>query len=146
MAALMIGALFPQLPAQLCVLFFWTASQFIIWPALEALVTEGESGTRRAQLVGVYSVVWASCSAISYFLGGTLYEHLGSGSIFWLPPGLHLIQLAVFWSYARKKQGQGEPMREDSLTWRRAASGICFSKWPGWPTRLRVWPRSRCWQ
>ena len=87
---------------QLAVLVLWAASQFMVWPALEALVTEGASGAARAHLVGVYSVVWAACSALSYFFGGGLFEWLGSGSIFWLPPGLHLLQIAVLWSYARR--------------------------------------------
>jgi AraC-like DNA-binding protein len=100
--ALVIGACFPSLPVQLAVLVFWAASQFMVWPALEALVTEGASGAARAHRVGVYSVVWAACSALSYFLGGGLFEWLGSGSIFWLPPGLHVLQLAVLWGYARR--------------------------------------------
>lgn len=101
-AALAIGACFSSLPVQLGVLIFWAASQFMVWPALEALVTEGASGAARAHLVGVYSVVWATCSALAYFFGGGLFEWLGSGSIFWLPPGLHLLQLAVLWGYARR--------------------------------------------
>jgi predicted MFS family arabinose efflux permease len=87
---------------QLAVLVVWAASQFMVWPALEALVTEGASGAARAHLVGIYSVVWAACSALSYFFGGGLFEWLGSGSIFWLPPGLHVLQLAVLWGYARR--------------------------------------------
>lgn len=109
-ASLVLGAFFPQLQVQLCVLVFWTASQFIIWPALEALVTEGEGGCRRAQLVGIYSVVWASCSALSYFFGGALFERLGSGSIFWLPPGLHLLQAGVLWAYVRSEKQEPEPV------------------------------------
>ena len=104
MAALVLGALFPQLPVQLAVLVLWTASQFIVWPALESLVTEGEDRAGRARLVGIYSVVWATCSALSYFFGGALFERLGSGSIFWLPPGLHLIQVIILWRFARQYQ------------------------------------------
>ena len=102
MLALAAGAFFPALPVQLAVLVVWSASQFMVWPALEALVTEGVSGAARARLVGVYSVVWASCSALSYFFGGGLFERLGSGSIFWLPPGLHLLQILVLWGYSRR--------------------------------------------
>jgi len=102
MAALSLGALFPQLHVQLAVMVLWTASQFIVWPALESLVTEGEDRTGRARLVGIYSVVWATCSALSYFFGGALFERLGSGSIFWLPPGLHLVQVIILWRFARQ--------------------------------------------
>ena len=98
--ALAVGAVFPSLPVQLAVLVVWAASQFMVWPALEALVTEGASGAGRAHIVGVYSVVWAACSALAYFFGGGLFEWLGSGSIFWLPPGLHLLQIAILWGFA----------------------------------------------
>lgn len=107
--ALLGGALLPQLPAQIAMLMLWTAAQFIVWPALEALVVEGEEGTRRARLVGIYSVVWASCSALSYFFGGALFERLGSDSIFWVPPGLHLVQLLVLGSTARQAQRRSVP-------------------------------------
>jgi predicted MFS family arabinose efflux permease len=100
-AALAVGACFSSLPVQLAVLVLWAASQFMVWPALESLVTEGVSGSARARLVGIYSVTWAACSAMSYFFGGGLFEWLGSGSIFWLPPGLHLLQLAILWRFAR---------------------------------------------
>jgi predicted MFS family arabinose efflux permease len=103
-AALAVGALFPQLPVQFAVLILWTASQFVVWPALESLVTEGEDRTGRARLVGIYSVVWATCSALSYFFGGGLFERLGSGSIFWLPPGLHLVQLIILWRFAHQHE------------------------------------------
>jgi predicted MFS family arabinose efflux permease len=101
-AALAIGACFSSLPVQLAVLVLWAASQFMVWPALEALVTEGTSGAARAHLVGVYSVVWAACSALSYFFGGGLFERLGSSSLFWLPPGLHGLQLLILWGYVRR--------------------------------------------
>lgn len=101
-AALAIGACFPSLPVQLAVMVMWAASQFMVWPALEALVTDGVAGAARARIVGIYSVVWASCSALSYFFGGAVFERLGSGSIFWLPPGIHLLQMVVLWGFARR--------------------------------------------
>lgn len=104
--ALTVGACSSQLPVQFAVLVVWAASQFVVWPALEALVTEGESGAGRARIVGIYSVVWASCSAMSYFFGGGLFERLGGGSIFWLPPVIHLLQIAVLWKFIR---GHPEP-------------------------------------
>jgi predicted MFS family arabinose efflux permease len=102
--ALVIGAFFSSLPVQLAVLVLWAASQFMVWPALEALVTEGSGGAARAHLVGIYSVVWATCSALSYFFGGGLFERLGSSSIFWLPPGLHVLQLVVLRGWARRQR------------------------------------------
>lgn len=112
--ALAVGASFSSLYVQLAVLVFWAASQFLVWPALEALVTEGASGPARAHLVGVYSVVWAACSALSYFFGGGLFEWLGSGSIFWLPPGIHLLQILILWEFAR---AQSRLARESRTGW-----------------------------
>jgi predicted MFS family arabinose efflux permease len=103
--ALTCGAVLPQLPVQFAVLILWAASQFIVWPALESLVTEGETRQARARIVGVYSVVWAACSALSYFFGGGLFERLGSGSIFWLPAGIHVLQVVILWAIARRRRG-----------------------------------------
>lgn len=114
MVALAMGAGFTSIPMQLAVLVLWAVSQFMVWPALEALVTEGAEGAARAHLVGIYSVVWAACSAFAYFFGGGLFERLGSGSIFWLPPGLHLLQFLVLWSYTRR-QGEAPPAPAGSL-------------------------------
>lgn len=100
--SLAVGACLPALAVQLVVLVVWTASQFMVWPALEAMVTDGATGAVRAHRVGVYSVVWAACSAFSYFFGGGIFERLGSASIFWLPPGMHLAQLLILWGYARR--------------------------------------------
>ena len=108
MVSLATGACFPALAVQLTVLVCWAASQFMVWPALEALVSGGGGGPVRARLVGIYSVVWASCSALSYFLGGALFDRLGSGSIFWLPLVLHLIQWVVLWNIQLHHQEEVE--------------------------------------
>ncbi|MFM7182519.1 MAG: MFS transporter [Verrucomicrobiales bacterium] len=105
------GSFFPALAVQLAVMVIWAASQFMVWPALEALVTEGAKGPARAHRVGIYSVVWATCSAFSYFFGGSIFERLGSASIFWLPPLLHLLQLLVLWGYLHRR-GNPEPEEE----------------------------------
>lgn len=113
--ALSVGAYFPQMSVQLAVLVVWAASQFMVWPALESLVTEGESGTGRAHLVGVYSVVWATCSALSYFFGGSLFERLGSGSIFWLPPLIHVLQVLLLLGIARGSAEEPIPISPEAL-------------------------------
>jgi predicted MFS family arabinose efflux permease len=126
--ALGIGAAFSSLPVQLAVMVVWAASQFMVWPALEALVTEGVSGAGRAHLLGIYSVVWASCSALSYFLGGGLFELLGSGSIFWLPPVFHLMQLFILWRFSvspshRRSQSAARSVPELSAEHQTQAEG-----------------------
>ena len=123
--ALAVGACFPQLPVQLGVLVVWAASQFMVWPALESLVTEGAGGAVRARLVGIYSVVWAACSALSYFFGGSLFERLGSGSIFWLPPLIHVLQLILLLGIHRSLAEGPAPAPPPEALSPAAAPGPC---------------------
>ena len=110
--ALLAGAVFSSMAVQLAVLVVWAAAQFMVWPALESMVTEGVDGVARARRVGVYSVVWATCSAFSYFFGGAIFESLGSSSIFWLPPGLHFLQLLVLAVHLRGHGGRAGGQEE----------------------------------
>lgn len=57
----------------------------LTWPALEALVTEGESIKGIQHNVGIYNIVWAGTGAVAYFIGGTLLEKLGMASLFYVP-------------------------------------------------------------
>ena len=94
-AALGVGALVPELAVQLLVLAVWTASMCCVWPAMEALVSEGETERSLPQMLGVYNVVWATCAAASYFFGGALFEQLGPASIYWLPTCAYAVQLLL---------------------------------------------------
>lgn len=94
-AALLAGVWLEALTAQISVLVMWTASTCFVWPALEALVSEGETDITLPRQLGIYNVVWAACSACSYFLGGAVFDHLGIKSIFWLPIGVYLLQYAM---------------------------------------------------
>lgn len=55
------------------------------WPALEALVSEGESLSGIQHNVGVYNIVWAGTNALAYFTGGAMLEKLGLRSLFIVP-------------------------------------------------------------
>jgi MFS family permease len=67
----------------------------LIWPTLEALVSEGANPARA---VGIYNIVWAGTNAAAFFIGGTLIEHFGFPVIFYLPLAIVLVQLAMtFW-------------------------------------------------
>ena len=93
--ALLAGVWLQSLMAQLAVLVVWTASSCFVWPALEALVSEGETDRELPRRLGIYNVVWATCSAFSYFLGGALFEYLGTQSMFWLPAGTYVLQFGM---------------------------------------------------
>ena len=101
--ALLAGLWFQELAAQIAVLVVWTASTCFVWPALEALVSEGETKEELPRQIGNYNVIWATCSACSYFFGGAVFEHLGYRSIFWLPIGFYVLQFAMLTWLARRR-------------------------------------------
>jgi predicted MFS family arabinose efflux permease len=95
-ACLTFGGCFSSLTAVLLTLVGWTTAVCFTWPALEALVSDGVGDNALQRNVGIYNVVWAAATATMYFFGGTLYEMLGSNSVFWLPAIIHAgVGLAV---------------------------------------------------
>jgi predicted MFS family arabinose efflux permease len=69
-----------------------------LWPTMEAMVSEGGDAVSLPRAVGIYNLVWASTNAVALFVGGTLVETFGFGSIFYLPLALCLGQFAAtFW-------------------------------------------------
>lgn len=93
--ALLAGGCLQALVAQVTVLLIWTVAACFVWPALEALVSEGENAQALPRQLGIYNVMWATCSAFSYFLGGAVFEHLGSQSMFWLPICVYILQFEL---------------------------------------------------
>jgi predicted MFS family arabinose efflux permease len=68
------------------------------WPALEALVSEGESPRRLQNLIGIYNCVWALASGFAYFVGGAMIERWGWNSIFLVPSAIQMVEvLLVMW-------------------------------------------------
>jgi predicted MFS family arabinose efflux permease len=94
-ACLVAGSFFPGVAAQALVMACWTVGVSPIWPSLEALVCEGENRPGLQRMVGLYNIMWSGGSALAYFSGGALLKILGMQSLFWLPVGIHLLQLAV---------------------------------------------------
>jgi MFS family permease len=92
--ALFVGGLVHTMTAQIATYAFWTLSVCFIWPALEAIVSE-DAGDGLSNMVGLYNLTWAGSAASAYFVTGLLLEKLGLQSLFWLPFGLHLLQLLV---------------------------------------------------
>ncbi len=70
------------------------AGMSLTWPALEALVSEGESMAGIQHNVGIYNIVWAATGALAYFTGGALLEKLGMASLFYVPIGLLIALLS----------------------------------------------------
>ncbi|MBI5774833.1 MAG: MFS transporter [Verrucomicrobia bacterium] len=94
---MMVGALWPSVIGTLATLVAWTVAMCLTWPALEAHAMLGENGRGMQRMVGFYNVTWAGGSALMYFVGGAIFERLGPRSLFWIPAGLYVLQLAVTW-------------------------------------------------
>ena len=72
-----------------------TVGTCFIWPALEALVSEGEPVALLPHAIGLYNVVWAVANASAFFIGGTLIKMFGFQVIFILPLALTLVMLTM---------------------------------------------------
>jgi MFS family permease len=88
-----------------------TVGMAFTWPAVEALVSEGESAARLPGLVGLYNFIWSITAAFAYFTGGAMMEKWGTRSIFFLPAALLLLELSVIiWvEIAARRHSAPEP-------------------------------------
>jgi len=87
-----LGWLLPSAAGQILALLVWTLSMCFTWPMLEALASERETRDRLPHRIGLYNVIWAATAGLAYFIGGTLFEHLGQRSLYWLPLLIHALQ------------------------------------------------------
>ena len=98
--SLTLGMVLTTATTQVMVFCLWTVGICFIWPALETLISE-RAGASLSKMVGIYNVIWAAGAAIAYFTAGVLLEKLGMASLFWLPLGLTLVELAILPCAAR---------------------------------------------
>lgn len=108
--SLSLGLWLPIPAAQIIVFCLWTLGVCLIWPALEALISEKE-GERLADRVGLYNVTWAAGGAVGYFTTGVLLERLGMASLFWLPILLTIVQMIVLAGAAALRAKQNDSSR-----------------------------------
>jgi MFS family permease len=94
-AALCGAGLAGTAAAQFGWMILWTIGVCFTWPALEALVTEGETPLGVQRMVGTYNLSWSGASALAYFTGGAIVEKMGLQSIYWLPAVLHGGQIVL---------------------------------------------------
>ncbi len=81
-------------PGQVLAFGMWTVSVCFVWPALEALVSEG-AFVNLSDMVGYYNITWALGGAVAYFTAGMMLERLGMQSLFWLPLAVVALQLPL---------------------------------------------------
>jgi predicted MFS family arabinose efflux permease len=104
------GALAPTARVEILTLASYSLVLLLIWPALEALVIQGEPSSRVPHVVGLYNCTWSGSAAIAYFTGGDLYARFGDGAVFWLPAVLFAGQALFILSWPR----DARPMRTDA--------------------------------
>src|SRR5260221_5715419 len=79
---LLCGSIWDTIPGQLAVMSIWTVGMCFTWPSLEALVSHDATPAELPRLIGIYNMVWAGCGAVTFFMGGLLFEWLGKRSLF----------------------------------------------------------------
>lgn len=104
-AALAVGTRLDSASGQVLIMMVTTVGMCFTWPALEALISEGETPVNLARWVGGYNVVWAGFSALAYFCGGAWLEAVGLRGLFLAPMGIFLVQLALLlWLESRARR------------------------------------------
>ncbi len=98
--AMIMGMVFPTPAAQVMVYCLWTLGICFTWPSLETLISD-KTGKQLPRMVGIYNVMWAGGAALAYFTAGMLIEKLGMASVFWIPLGITITELALI-SYAAR--------------------------------------------
>jgi MFS family permease len=93
--ALALGAFAAGMRSHVAIMVLWTVGICFTWPMLEALVSEKEDSLGLQRMIGIYNLVWAGLSAMAFFTGGVMIEQLGLRSLFWIPIGIHLAQMAI---------------------------------------------------
>lgn len=112
---LSLGLLVPGVTGQVLALIGWTVPCCLIWPALEALVTEGEDYAGTARMVGRYNIVWSGASAVAFFSGGWLWDRFGQPGLYGISISLMVVQfLIALWleRHSRKVTPAQAPVRE----------------------------------
>jgi len=100
-----IAAFVQSLSIHLVLMFVAMAGMAITWPALEALVSEGDPRELPRNL-GIYNLIWSGLGAIAYFTGGAIIEAGTFRALFVVAAALHLIQLALTFWVARTTSGR----------------------------------------
>ncbi len=83
--ALCFGGCVQGLAAVLLTLILASIGFCMVFPSIEAELSEGETSRQLQRLVGWYNITWAITGAVAYFWGGTILEKLGPRAVFFVP-------------------------------------------------------------
>ncbi len=111
----LIGSQVNGLAGTLAIIALGNMSLSLTWPALEALMSEGEPPARLQGLVGIYNVIWAGVGAIAYFAGGLMLQDWGLKSIFYVPAAILVVQTGFAWWLEREAEKQPPAKPEPRL-------------------------------
>lgn len=105
LASLAVAGSLPAFAAQVGALMAWTAGMSLTWPALEALVCDGEDDRGLPRMVGIYNLTWAGTAALGYFIGGAIFDHLGLAGLYGVPLAVLSLQIGTVAWLARHEPG-----------------------------------------
>jgi predicted MFS family arabinose efflux permease len=111
---LSLGLLVPGAIGQVLALIGWTLPCCLIWPSLEALVTEGEDYAGTARMVGRYNIVWSAASAVAFFSGGWLWDKFGKQGLYGICIALMIGQFCFTLWLARCAKKIPHPTKPES--------------------------------
>ena len=109
-AVIGVGAFVHALAIHLVIMGVATLGMALTWPALMALVSEGQSRAGLRRSLGIYNLIWGGLGAVAYFSGGTLIQWGGFRAMFLVPAAIHALQFSlaiVFERLARATKAQG---------------------------------------
>lgn len=86
------GAIVEPLGLHLALMGISAFGMAFTWPALEGLVSEGETRVSLQRNIGAYNLVWAGAGAAAYFCGGAMLNALGYRAVFFVPAAIYTLQ------------------------------------------------------
>jgi predicted MFS family arabinose efflux permease len=123
--AIGLGGFVGSLAVHYFILFVGVFAMALTWPALEALVSEGDAPEHLPRNIGIYNLVWAGAGAMAYFLGGSIIKAWTFRAMFLVPAGVFVLQVLItLWLERRHKtfafaQDANAPAGEDDEDERR---------------------------
>ena len=95
---LAIGGFLDNRLAHFVVMAVCTFGMGMTWPALQALVSEGQPRLGMQRMIGIYNLIWSLAGALAYMTGGAMLESWGLRSLFTVPAAILAVQfLFLLW-------------------------------------------------
>jgi predicted MFS family arabinose efflux permease len=95
---LAVGGFLDHFLAHLGVMVAGTFGMGMTWPALQALISEGQPRLGMQRMIGIYNLIWSLAGALAYMTGGAMLESWGLRSLFTVPAAVLAVQfLFLLW-------------------------------------------------